>query len=212
MILTLGFPISLCNQELLFFFLCFQASFVLVKAIGVKNAWRLFWNYPATLLTPTFSFWTLGPVQTNSTFTWKKGFCIQTDSSKVGVSFFYTFINIIITFCGSLCCYFTAFINYGYLRIDKCIEIGSWYGDCTNFAHGISIIFPLLISSFFIILLLKLKGEIEICNLPLTMVENFEICELKQTNTNTNNQPMKNIHSIVARVNSILHISKETTQ
>ena len=208
MILTLGFPISLCNQELLFFFLYFQASFVLVNAIGFKNAWRLFWNYPATLLTPTFSFWTLGPIQTNSTFTWKKGFGFQTDSSKVGVSFFYTFINIIITFCGTLCCYFTAFINYGYLRIDKCIEIGSWYGDCTNFANGISIIFPLLISSFFIILLLKLKGEIEICNVPLTMVENFEICELQPTNsnTNTNNRPMKNIHSIVARVNSILQI------
>ena len=181
----------------------------MVKAIGLKKAWKLFWNYPATVLTPIFSYWTLGPVQTNSTFTWKKGFCIQTDSSKVGVSFFYTFINIMITFCGSLCCYFTAFINYGYLRIDKCIEIGSFYGDCTIFAHGISIIFPLLVSSFFIILFLKLKGEIEICNVPLTMVENFEICELKPTNSN--NQPMKNIHSIVASVNSVLHISKETT-
>ena len=184
----------------------------MVKAIGLKKAWKLVWNYPATVLTPIFSYWTLGPVQTNSTFSWKKGFCIQTDSSEVGVSFFYTFINIMITFCGSLCCYLTAFINYGYLSIDKCIEIGMFYGDCTNFAHGISIIFPLLISSFFIILFLKLKGKIEMCNVPLTMVENFEISELQPTNTNNqNNQPMKNIHSIVARVNSVLHISKETT-
>ena len=179
----------------------------MVKAIGLKKAWKLFWNYPATVLTPIFSYWTLGPVQTNSTFTWKKGFCIQTDSSKVGVSFFYTLINILITFCGSLCCYFTVFINYAHLRIDKCIEIGSFYGDCTIFAHGISIIFPLLITSFFIILFLKLKGEIEICNVALTSVENFEICELKPTN----NQSMKNIHSLIARVNSVLHISKETT-
>ena len=152
-------------------------------------------------MTPTFSFWTLGPVQTNSTFTWKKGFCIQTDSSKVGVSFFYTFINIMITICGSLCCYFTIFINYGYLRIDKCIEIGSFYGDCTIFAHGISIIFPLLIFSFFIILFLKLKSKMEICNVPLTSVENFETSELQPKR----NHPMKNIHSIIS-------ISKETTQ
>ena len=112
-----------------------------------------------------------------------------------------------VTFCGSLCCYFAAFINYGYLRIDKCIEIGSFYGDCTIFAHGISIICPLLISSFSIILFLKLKGEIKMCTVPLTSVENFEISELQPTN----NQPMKNIHSIIARVNSVLHISKETT-
>ena len=201
----LAIVLRLCNFS---FFISIQASVVLFKAIGFKEAWKLFWNYPATVLTPIFSCWTLGPVQTNSRIyvggcTLKKK---KKSSSKVGVSFFYTFINIIITFCGSLCCYFTAFINYGYLRIDKCIEIGSWYGDCTNFAHGISIIFPLLISSFFIILLLKLKGKIEIGNVPLTMVENFEICELKPTSTNTTNHPMKNIHSIVARVNSILQI------
>ena len=57
------------------------------------------------------------------------------------------------------------------------------------------------------ILFLKLKGEIEICNVALTSVENFEICELKPTN----NQSKKNIHSLIARVNSVLHISKETT-
>ena len=145
---------------------------------------------------PIFSCWTLGPVRTNSRIyvggcTLKKK---ENSNSKVGVSFFYTFFNIMITFCGSLCCYFTIFINYGYLRIDKCIEIGSFYGDCTIFAHGLSIIFPLFILSFFIILFLKLKSEMKICNVPLTNVDNFEISELQPKS----NHPMKKIHSIIS--------------
>ena len=83
--------------------------------------------------------------------------------------------------CGSFCCYSTVFFNYVYLRMDKCVEIGRFYGDCSIFADGILMIIPLLTISFLIILFLKLKGELKICNVPLTSVKNFDICELKHT-------------------------------
>ena len=75
--------------------------------------------------------------------------------------------------------------------MDKCVEIGRFYGDCSIFADGISMIFPLLMISFLIILFLKLKGELKICNVPLTSVKNFDICELKHTA-----QPMNNNQTI----------------
>ena len=93
--------------------------------------------------------------------------------------------------CGSFCCYFTVFFNYVYLRMDKCVEIGRFYGDCSIFADGILMIFPLLTISFLIILFLKIKGELKICNVPLTSVKNFDICELKRPE-----QPIDNNQSI----------------
>ena len=76
--------------------------------------------------------------------------------------------------------------------MDKCVEIGRFYGDCSIFADGISMIFPLLTISFLIILFLKFKGELKICNVPLTSVKNFDICELKHTEQPIhNNQTVK---------------------
>ena len=70
--------------------------------------------------------------------------------------------------------------------MDKCVEIGRFYGDCSIFADGISMIFPLLTISFLIILFLKLKRKLKICDVPLTSVKNFDICELKAQSMNNN--------------------------
>ena len=40
---------------------------VFIKTCGFKNTAKLVWQYPAMILTPIFTFWTMGPKKSNST-------------------------------------------------------------------------------------------------------------------------------------------------
>jgi len=43
------------------------AMVVFIKTCGFRNTIKLVWQYPAMILTPLFSFWTMGPKKTTST-------------------------------------------------------------------------------------------------------------------------------------------------
>ena len=76
---------------------------VFIKTCGFKNTAKLVWQYPAMILTPIFTFWTMGPKKTASTNKSCCG-CWSSNDMRIGVSFFYTFVNFFITVSGSLFC------------------------------------------------------------------------------------------------------------
>merc|ERR1740122_110477 len=79
------------------------AMVVFIKTCGFKNTAKLVWQYPAMILTPIFSCWTMGPKKTNSTNKSCCG-CWSSNDMRIGVSFFFTFVNFFITISGSLFC------------------------------------------------------------------------------------------------------------
>ena len=66
-------------------------------AIGFKNAYKVFVKYPAIVLTPTFSVWTIGPIG-NSMISR----CGYSGIKSIRVSYFHTWVNIFITCSGSI--------------------------------------------------------------------------------------------------------------
>ena len=78
---------------------------VFIKTCGFKNTAKLVWQYPAMILTPIFSCWTMGPKKTNSTNKSCCG-CWSSNDMRIGVSYLYTFLNFFITISGSLFCFF----------------------------------------------------------------------------------------------------------
>ena len=83
--------------------LYFQAMVVFIKTCGFKNTVKLVWQYPAMILTPIFSCWTMGPKKTNSTNKSCCG-CWSSNDMRIGVSYFYSFLNCFLTISGSLFC------------------------------------------------------------------------------------------------------------
>merc|ERR1740122_435304 len=79
------------------------AMVVFIKTCGFKNTAKLVWQYPAMILTPIFTFWTMGPKKTTSTTTSCFG-CWSSNDMRIGVSYFYSFLNCFITISGSLFC------------------------------------------------------------------------------------------------------------
>ena len=65
----------------------------LITAMGLKNSVRVFVRYPSILLTPMISLVAFGPMES------KQGNCCST--KKIGVSYWYTFVNFLITMCCS---------------------------------------------------------------------------------------------------------------
>ena len=66
-------------------------------AMGLKNASKVFVRYPAIVLTPTFSVWSIGPIgkPMNSR-------CGYSGIKSLRVSYFHTWVNIFITSAGSI--------------------------------------------------------------------------------------------------------------
>ena len=138
----------------------FQAMAVFIKTCGFKNTAKLIWQYPAMLLTPIFSFWTMGPKKTESTTKSCFG-CYTSNDMRIGVSFFYTFINIFITIIG----------NFVYQSISTKDEM---LGDVITIS-----IFYIFAMIYILILTCtkKSKGKTICCGVPFLQVQHFDINE-----------------------------------
>ena len=139
---------------------------VLITTKGWKNTMKLIWRYPAVILIPVFSNWTIGPVS-NSQTSRCSGYC-STNDSTVGVSFLFTFINVFMTLCGSMFCYIIA---------NDLISENPF--SLTEILTGSLILFcPLFLVSFMCILLLTCLSDTRCCGVPMTNVKNYDINEL----------------------------------
>ena len=66
-------------------------------SIGFRKTLKTVVNFPALILTPAFSYWVFGPVETFSCPTWCRG-----GNSRLGPSFLHSWINFTITVLGQL--------------------------------------------------------------------------------------------------------------
>ena len=66
-------------------------------ALGIKNAYKVLMKYPAIMLTPAFSVWTIGP-----TVNPIKSRCGYSGIKTFRVSYFHTLVNILITGAGCI--------------------------------------------------------------------------------------------------------------
>ena len=66
-------------------------------SIGFRKALKTVANFPAIILTPAFSYWVFGPVETFSCPTWCRG-----GNSRLGLSFLHSWMNFTITVLGQL--------------------------------------------------------------------------------------------------------------
>jgi len=136
------------------------AMVVFIKTCGFKNTAKLVWQYPAMILTPIFSCWTMGPKKTNSTNKSCCG-CWSSNDMRIGVSFLYTFVNFFITISGSLFCLLITW--------QKDIEFGGFY-------FAISAL-PLFILCFIFTLILKCKRKSICYGVAMSNVQHFDIKE-----------------------------------
>merc|ERR1719400_157867 len=128
------------------------AMVVFIKTCGFKNTAKLVWQYPAMILTPIFTFWTMGPKKTNSTNKSCCG-CWSSNDMRIGVSYFYSFLNCFITISGSLFCLLITHQNPYFFQ---CSFRGAW---CGNFHLALIVIPILLIIAFIFTLVLKCKRK-----------------------------------------------------
>ena len=144
---------------------------VFIKTCGFKNTAKLVWQYPAMILTPIFSCWTMGPKKTNSTNKSCCG-CWSSNDMRIGVSYFYTFLNCLMTICGSLFCFFIT-----HQKIDsRCYSFIS-HPSCDSFNIGIIVIPCLLMTAFIFTLVLKCKRKSICWGVALSNVQHFDINE-----------------------------------
>ena len=118
------------------------------------------------ILMPAISYWTIGPSNTS-----------RSDSS-IGVSFFYTFINTILTFIGTTLFYIFISINHGF----NCNHFRSFpefraLPKLTNKCQISSIAYSLFFVSFVCIVILKYFKDSKLCGVPLTDTKYFDINE-----------------------------------
>lgn len=209
---------------------------VLIKTCGFKYTAKLIWQYPPTILTPIFSFWTFGPVKTSSTsksccgcspdclflccvpIKFRTSFrpnihnlvaseiqdlatlcgCCSSNDMKIGVSFFYTFLNVFITIIGSLFCYLFSFRNPFYFS--KCSNF-SFY--CDYFTQAAIVIPTSLVLGFVFTLTLKCTSKLKCCGIPVTNVQNFDIFEL---DVQEKNQEMTEVLTATSRTRKKFNI------
>ena len=140
-----------------------------------RNMSELVWEYPEILLTPIFSYWTMGPV-----YKTLRSCCGHNPSTntKVGVSFCFTFVNALLTICGSFVCYAFTSANYNSIDNSKCYSFGKEY-RCDYFQTAIITIASLLFVSLLCTVLLKCCKS-NCCSIPLTQKSHFDINELDE--------------------------------
>ena len=69
-------------------------------SLGMKKAFKTVTNFPAMILTPTFSYWVFGPIESFSSC------CKTTRTTRIGVSFLHSWINAGVTIVGQLTFYY----------------------------------------------------------------------------------------------------------
>ena len=145
---------------------------VFIKTCGFKNTAKLVWQYPAMILTPIFSFWTIGPKKTSSTKKSCHG-CWSSNDMRIGVSYSYSFLNCFMTICGSLFCLLITHQNPYFFQ---CSSFGPSKG-CFFFHLALIVISVLLTLAFIFTLILKCKTKSICCGVALSNVQHFDINE-----------------------------------
>ena len=154
---------------------------VFIKTCGFKNTAKLVWQYPAMILTPIFTFWTMGPKKTNSTNKSCCG-CWSSNDMRVGVSYSYSFLNAFISISGSLLCLFITHQAYDsniekhQKHVSRCNLFGI-ANNCHFFNVGIIVISCLLMIAFIFTLVLKCKRKSMCWGVAMSNVQHFEINE-----------------------------------
>ena len=115
---------------------------------------------------PAISYWTIGP----ST--------ISRSDTAIGVSFYYTFINTILTFICTTLFYIFISISHGF----NCNHFRSFpefraLPKLTNKCQISSIAYSLFFVSFVCIVILKYFKNSKLCGVPLTDTKYFDISE-----------------------------------
>ena len=142
---------------------------VFIKTCGFRNTAKLVWQYPAMILTPIFTFWTMGPKKTVSTTTSCCGYGSSNDM-RIGVSYLYTFLNCFLTIGGSLFCLLITHQNPYFFQ---CSFLDS--SICGNFHIPLIVISVLLPLSFIFTLVLKCKRKSMFWGVALSNVQHFDI-------------------------------------
>ena len=94
----------------------FQAITVLCLALGSRSSISTIRDFPAIVLTPIITFWSIGPVSPTSA----SGCQMYSKNNLIGVSFWHTWMNLIIS----------SIFGIGYtLQFLDYTEPNFWYGD-----------------------------------------------------------------------------------
>ena len=75
----------------------FQAFISMWASIGFKKTIKTITQFPALILTPLFSYWVFGPMESKSC----SNLCCR-ENSRLGLSFFHTWINAGLTIVGQI--------------------------------------------------------------------------------------------------------------
>ena len=68
----------------------------------MKKAFKTVINFPAMILTPAFSYWVFGPIESSSSC------CKTARTTRIGVSFLHSWINAGVTIAGQITYYYLA--------------------------------------------------------------------------------------------------------
>ena len=136
----------------------------MMRAVGFTATMSLVFEYPAMVLLPVFSYWTIGPPDTGR-------LCFKPSSrshSVIGVSFFYTLLNCLMTIiCSSLSIYFTIFKK-------SRLEVQDYY------IPYIICSATFLFVGFLCIVILRCCKNKQCCDVPLTNKVDFDVNEQEE--------------------------------
>ena len=138
----------------------------MLKTYGLKKTGKMISRYPAVILTPILSFWTFGPIKKDS----------LAKESIIGVSFFYTTLNAIISISSGLFCVIFTYKSFSNFDASRCFNYGE-NTDCDLFLIGTTIISPLLFIACMCILILRF-WELQCFGVSLIRVKNFDVHDL----------------------------------
>ena len=88
-----------------------KANFILFWAVGTKKSFEIILKYPCLIVISTFTTWTVGPLDSGAC-------CNFFKSKKIGLSYKFTWINIILTIFGNFAGYFLYIHLYHYNTYD----------------------------------------------------------------------------------------------
>jgi len=105
------------------------ALITMCASLGMRKAIKTVINFPAMILTPAFSYWVFGPIESSSSC------CKTTRTTRIGVSFLHSWINAVITIAGQ--------VTYVYLVYSR--SFGWIYGIMALGLHFVSVLMLALI-------------------------------------------------------------------
>ena len=117
----------------------FQAITVLILGLGLRNTLSIIWNYPAIILSPLISHWTIGPTSFPESSQCSLNFQHNNKSKFISVSFRHTWVTFLLSTLGGtvyciLCVPFKNVTNFCDILIQVCYIISY---VLVNFVSGI---------------------------------------------------------------------------